>query len=261
MKGTLLSRGRPSFSEPGEAVELKLDAWRAATRLQHEEFELAAALTREFAKQDTCEAPAHVLFPQLLDVVKRFVRDKVVVSAPEKRVDVFLSPYWGFAVERLTEALHPDASEGEAPEVPRYEQGRGAGSTADVDFWTSKKVKEIVKSHLNYVVQDSKWEQSAAFHLDTHPRVVAFVKNQGLGFAIPYLHDGRQHSYIPDFIVRLDNGVSLILETKGHDEKEAVKTQAAHRWVNAVNADGTYGEWRYEIAHDMNAIPVILDEA
>jgi type III restriction enzyme len=34
------------------------------------------------------------------------------------------------------------------------------------------------------VVQDSKWEQSAAYHLDTHPRVVAFVKNQGLGFAI-----------------------------------------------------------------------------
>ena len=85
------------------------------------------------------------------------------------------------------------------------------------------------------------------------------MKNQGLGFAIPYLHDGRQHSYIPDFIVRLDNGVHLILEPKGHDEKEAVKTQAAHRWVNAVNADGAYGEWRYEIVHDMNAIPALLD--
>ena len=102
-------------------------------------------------------------------------------------------------------------------------------------------------------------EQSAAFHLDTHPRVVAFVKNQGLGFAIPYLHEGRQRSHIPDFIVRLGNGVHLILEPKGHDEKEAVKTQAAHRWVNAVSADGTYGEWRYEIVHDMNAIPGLLD--
>lgn len=259
VKSTLLNRGRPSFHEPGASETLTLEAWRAATRLQQQEFEMAATLTREYVKQDTCEAPAHVLFPQLLDVVKRFVRDKVVVSSPEKRVDAFLSPYWGFAVERLTEALHPDASEGEAPEVPRYEQGRGAGSTADVDFWTSKKVKEIEKSHLNYVVQDSKWEQSAAFHLDTHPRVVAFVKNQGLGFAIPYLHDGRQHSYVPDFIVRLDNGVHLILETKGFDEKEAVKTQAAHRWANAVNADGVYGEYRYEIAHDMNAIPALLD--
>jgi type III restriction enzyme len=259
LKATLLNKGRPSFSEPGQAVELNLDAWRASTRLQQEEFELAAALTRQYAQQETCEAPAHVLFPQLLNVVKRFVREKVVVSSPEKRVDVFLSPYWGFAVERLTEALHPDASEGEAPEVPRYEQGRGAGSTSEVDFWTSKKVREIAKSHLNYVVQDSKWEQSAAYHLDTHQRVAAFVKNQGLGFAIPYLHDGRQHSYIPDFIVGLDNGLHLILETKGHDEKEAVKTQAAHRWVNAVNADGSYGEWMYEIVHDMNAVPALLE--
>jgi len=167
---------------------------------------MAASLTREYAQMETCQAPAHVLFPQLLEIVKRFVRDKVIVDAPGKRIDVFLAPYWGFAIERLKEELHPDTSEGEAPEVPRYEQGRGAGSTADVDFWTSKKVRDIAKSHLNYVVQDSKWEQSAAYHLDTHPRVAAFVKNQGLGFAIPYLHNGQQHSYIPDYIVRVEDG-------------------------------------------------------
>ena len=221
---------------------------------------MAASLTREYALMETCQAPAHVLFPQLLEIVKRFVRDKVVVDAPEKRIDVFLAPYWGFAIERLREELHPDTSEGEAPEVPRYESGRGAGSTADVDFWTSKTVKEIKRSHLNYVVQDSKWEQSAAYHLDQHPRVSAFVKNQGLGFAIPYLHNGQLHSYIPDFIVRLDNGVRLVLETKGHDVLEDVKTQAAERWVRAVNAEGSFGEWRYEISHAMNAVPAMVDE-
>jgi hypothetical protein len=30
--------------------------------------------------------------------------------------------------------------------------------------------------------------------------------------------------------------------------------------VNAVNANGAYGEWRYEIVHDMNAIPPLLDQ-
>ena len=145
--------------------------------------------------------------------------------------------------------------------MPRYESGdRRAGSTAEVDFWTSKKVRDVQRSHLNYVVQDSKWEQSAAYHLDQHPRVVAFVKNQGLGFAIPYLHNGQLHNYIPDFIVRLDNGVRLVLETKGHDPLEDVKTQAAERWVRAVNADGSFGEWRYAISHAMNEVPGLIEE-
>jgi type III restriction enzyme len=259
LKGTLLSKGRPSFSEPGESTTLTLDAWRASVRLQQQEFEMAAALTKHYAAQEKCEAPAHVLFPQLLQAVKRFVRDKVEVDSPEKRIDVFLAPYWGFAIERLTEELHPDTSEGEAPEVPRYESGdRRAGATAEVDFWTSKKVRDVQRSHLNYVVQDSKWEQSAAYHLDQHPRVVAFVKNQGLGFAIPYLHNGQLHNYVPDFIVRLDNGVHLVLETKGHDLLEDVKTQAAERWVRAVNAEGSFGEWRYAISHNMNEIQALV---
>jgi type III restriction enzyme len=261
LKATLLTnRGRPTFSEPGKATALNLNAWRERTRLQQEEFEMAASLTEEYVKQDTCQAPAFVLFPQLVQIVKRFVREKVLVSAPEKRIDVFTSPWYGLVIERLIEAIHPDASQGEAPEVPRYESARPEGSTADVDFWTTKSVRDVVKSHLNYVVADSKWENSAAYHLDQHPRVAAFVKNQGLGFAIPYLHAGGGHEYIPDFLVRLDNGVTLILEAKGgRDEKSDVKEQAARRWVAAVNADGRYGEWLYAISRNMNEIPALLE--
>jgi type III restriction enzyme len=163
---------------------------------------------------------------------------------------VFLSPYYGWVVERLVNAIKPDTKSGESPEVPRYELNRGPGSTADVDLWTSRDVREVVQSHLNYVVADTKqWEQSAAYILDTHPSVDAFVKNAGLGFAIPYLHNGQPHDYIPDFIVRLKTNPAMhvILETKGYDELKEVKKQAAERWVNAVNADGSYGEWRYEI--------------
>jgi len=77
-----------------------------------------------------------------------------------------------------------------------------------------------VKSHLNYVVAYTKqWEQSAAYYLDKSNAVDAFMKNSGLGFAIPYLRNGQMHDYVPDFIVRLkaDPVSHLILETKGYD--------------------------------------------
>jgi type III restriction enzyme len=80
-----------------------------------------------------------------------------------------------------------------------------------------------------------------------------------LGFGIPYLHDGDPHDYLPDFVVRLTNGVHAILETKGHDPLEEVKAQAAQRWVDAVNADGRFGEWRYGIVHEVGAVAGVLD--
>jgi type III restriction enzyme len=64
---------------------------------------------------------------------------------------------------------------------------------------------------------------------------------------------------VPDFVIRLDNGVQLILETKGHDPLEEIKSQAARRWVDAVNADGRHGEWRYAVVHEMAAVPVEID--
>ena len=122
------------------------------------------------------------------------------------------------------------------------------GSTAEVDYWTSKDVREVRRCHLNYVVADTaKWEQSAAYLIDTHPAVAAFVKNAGLGFAIPYLDNGQDHDYYPDFLIRLKcaGPCHLILETKGYDPLEEVKRAAAERWVAAVNADGSFGHWRY----------------
>jgi type III restriction enzyme len=167
-------------------------------------------------------------------------------------------------IERLVSEIHPDTSHGEEPELPVYESNRGPGSTADVDFWTSREVREVTKSHLNYVVADTKvWEQAAAYTIDTHPKVEAFVKNAGLGFAIPYLHNGQPHDYVPDFIIRIKGTppVHLILETKGHDDLADIKAQAADRWIKAVNADGRYGAWKYAMVREIGKVKAAIDGA
>jgi type III restriction enzyme len=245
-------------------VRLDLNPYRQGRRLQELTFELAKDLTRDFAAQPQCQAPAHVLFPQFAAIVRRYLHEKVIAAPPADRLDIFLSPYYGWVIERLLEAIRPDAAQGEAPELPLFESGRGPGSTAEVDFWTGREVREVLKSHVNYIVADTQvWEQSAAYMLDTHPKVEAFVKNAGLGFAIPFLYNGQPHDYVPDFIVRLkgEPRVQLILETKGYDELMDVKTQAAERWVKAVNADGRFGLWSYILVRNPAEIPSKIEES
>ena len=254
--------GRPSLTGPGALQRVDLNPFRSGRRIQELVFEMAGDLTREYVKSGFCEAPAHVLFPQLVRIVQKYVDEKVTPIKPAERLDLFLSPYYGWAIERLVESIRPDTSQGEAPEVPRYETSRGHGSTADVDYWTSKDVREVIRSHVNYVVADTtKWEQQAAYILDTHPGVDAFVKNAGLGFAIPYIHNGQPHDYVPDFVVRLktEPAAHLIVETKGFDDLADIKSAAAERWVSAVNADGRMGTWRYTMARKVVDVRRALD--
>ena len=254
--------GRPSLTGPGKLVRVDLNPYRTGKRFQQLAFELARDLTRDYVNQPECEAPAHVLFPQIVQIVERYLKDKVRPIPPADILDVFLSPYYGWVIERLVQAIRPDTSQGETPEIPRYESSRGPGTTSDVDFWTSKEVRPVVKSHLNYVVADSALETRVLMNLDNHEAVNAFVKNAGLGFAIPYFHNGQMHDYVPDYILRL-NSVSLnsiILETKGYDPLTDVKKAAAERWIAAVNSDNKYGRWQYAIAKKPEEVHRIIEE-
>ena len=256
------NKGRFTLRTVGKTVPAGLMEWRAAQRVQKLVFEMATALTRDYISRPDCIVPAHALFPQMRAVVDRYIREKVEPIPPGETIDAGISPYYGWVIEALLAAIHPDKSSGEEPELPVYDK-RGDGSTANVDFWTSRDVREVEHSHLNYVVADTaKWEQSAAYFIDTHKLVDAFVKNSGLGFTIPYFHNGQDHDYVPDFIVRLktEPAIHLILEVKGYDELKEVKAAAAHRWVRAVNADGSGGRWSYRMVLRPTDVPKCITD-
>lgn len=250
MKGFAVAEGGGvTLDGPGRIDEVNLHEFRSARRLQELVFDFARALTRELRLSGICELSAHVVFPQCVEIVERYLLEKVEVHPPADRKDLFLAPYYGWLLERLRENIHGDVEAGDLPELPRYETTRSPGSTKDVSFWTAREVRGCRRSHLNLIVCDTaKWEQSTAYYLDKHPLVEAFARNAGLGLTIPYLHDGEAHDYVPDFVARIRSGesiVNLIVETKGYDPLAETKRAAAERWVAAVNADGKHGNWKY----------------
>lgn len=272
MKGLSLdSAGRAGAALPGTAREITMAPYFQGMRLQRGVFQMAAALTANYSAQRDCAVPRHVLFPQLQQICEKYVRDYLVVPPAAQRIDVFQAPYYTWAVEILLQQIRPDTEAGEGAELPRFESGHEEGSTSDVDFWTSKDVRATTKSHVNYVVADTTaWEQQAAFYIDRHPAVLAFVKNAGLKFMIPYMNNGEMHDFVPDFLVRMrpphsvgetGSDLNLVLETKGYDPLREVKEAAAVRWVNAVNADGRFGTWLFRMANSVADVSYILSEA
>jgi len=255
--------GRPSIFAPGGLTNVSLQEFRAKHRVQALVFDMARDLTRAYVQQATCQAPAHVLFPQIVRMVERYVAEKVRPEAPAQTIDTFISPYYGWVIERLVGAIKPDAAGGEAPELPDIERDR-PGRTGDINAWTGREVYIVKHSHVNAVVADTQqWEQSAAYHIDTHPAVAAFVKNFGLNFTIPYFDNGQDHDYLPDFLIRL-KGVPkrhLIVEIKGADwdGKTEIKKAAALRWCEAVNAAGTFGRWDYALVRKVGDVIGVLD--
>jgi type III restriction enzyme len=125
-----------------------------------------------------------------------------------------------------------------------------------VDFHTTKPVYPVNRCHLNAMVAGTKkWEQSAGFLIDSHPGVNKWVKNERLGFFIPYRNKGLPARYIPDFIVETDKALNVIVEIKGQVTDNAdAKAKAALRWVNAVNRLGQHGTWHYLLMTDPGAL-------
>jgi len=102
---------------------------------------------------------------------------------------------------------------------------------------------------------------------ESHPQVKAYVKNHNLGLEVPYCYGSETRTYLPDFIVLVDDGhddpLRLIVEIKGYRREDAkIKKETMETyWVPGVNNLGKYGRWAfaeltdfYQIQTDFEAV-------
>ncbi len=250
----------------GESEEVDLDQIRGA-RTQTVAFALADELTRrKFAAHDGVPRPW--LFPRLVEISRQWL-DECVTTAPSvTKGCLLLAQPCAEAAEKIYGAIVRFGEEQDRIQhvMPIIRVFDPQGSTDEVSFLTRKVVMDPPpeKSHLNHVVLDgprgNTWEEGLAQHLERDERVLAYVKNERLGFTIPYTHKGRSHDYVPDFLVRLkprdekDELRTLIVEVSGGQKSpgptKAKAETAKDQWCAAVNNWGQHGRWGYVEVHD-----------
>jgi type III restriction enzyme len=161
--------------------------------------------------------------------------------------------------ERIGAAIR--TGEGVERFLPALDEYQPIDSTEFKNFNSpTDKCVPTQKSHISHAMCDSGLERKICAVLDRDDNVVSWVKNHKLYLEIPYQYFGNTYRYRPDFIVRLSNGKTLLVEGKGvATEQDDAKTTAARRWVQAVNNWGQLGIWDYELVFDANDLPEVLE--
>jgi len=244
----------------GETEDQTLDRVRDA-REQEVAYELAALLVRDhFTAHDGVARPW--LFPWLVALSREWLHDHVTVDPDAFIGMLLLREGTHVAAERLTRGIHWVQGNRTPRLLPVLRAFDPEGSTDDVSFFTRKVVIDATKSHVNRVVLDgggggNTWEQIMAMACEADADVAAYVKNDHLGFTIPYVHEGRTYQYVPDFLVRLvqrpdDEIRTLVVEVSGGQKRvhspgsvQAKADTARNQWCAAVNNHGGFGRWGF----------------
>ena len=65
--------------------------------------------------------------------------------------------------------------------------------------------------------------------------------------------------YLPDFLIRLAGGTTLVLEVKGMPtERDDSKWTYLQDWITAVNTHGGFGRWAFAVLTPDNDLPRII---
>jgi type III restriction enzyme len=250
--------GKPDVSKINR---IELERLAREFRTQRIVFETARDVFDQM--KHTWRGSREVLLAQLVRIVERFIAsDRIAISPPlfyedELRRRLIITLNMSRVVQHVWEAVRYENTEGLTPVFDRDHPIR---STGEMRTWyTGKPCERTRRSHINVCVYDSTWEASDAFVLDDSDTVSAWVKNDHLGFEVLYVYRGVVRKYRPDFLVRLENGDMLVLETKGQNtDQDRVKLRYLDEWTEAVSSHGGFGRWRSAVARNPGEIRDIL---
>jgi type III restriction enzyme len=223
-------------------------------RLHEIDFRLAAQILETYFK-DAEGSTKPWFFPQLLKLVREWREEHLFCKDNTFPQMVLITAFAHTAAEKIYQAI-VSATPEEKVLMPILRPYEALGSTRYVDFDTARDVYRTRedKCHVSHVVLDSTWEAKLAQVLeDEMDEVVHYVKNFQLGFTIPYTYNGEDRSYLPDYIIRIDDGhgrddlLNLVLEVSGEARKDkAAKVEAARNlWIPAINNHGGFGRWAF----------------
>jgi len=207
--------------------------------------------------RDPGQEPQLHLFGQLKRITREWLDNWLVCKGDTYPAQLMYKQLADLACERITAAI-TRAEMDSSPVRALPDPYNPAGSTRHVSFNTSKQSRwETIgpppKCQINWVVLDSDWEAEFCRVAEAHPNVKAYVKNHNLGLEVPYRYLAETRRYIPDFILRIDDGrgeddlLNLIVEIKGYrgeDAKEKKATMDTY-WIPGVNQLGSYGRWAF----------------
>ena len=216
------------------------------------------------------------LFPQLVRLCVEWIDLHVTVEPGYSFDSLRLTEAQADLADRVYGSLTSVTGERRPRMRPLLRAFDPVGHTGAVLFATRKTLVATEKSEVSHVTLDGKdgntWEQILALECERPgARIAAYVKNDHLGFTIPYIHKGKAHAYIPDFLLRLERAEgedfdrTLIVEVSGGLKSPGpthVKADTARNsWCTSVNNHGGFGRWGYLEVTTMAGVRETLREA
>ncbi|HTE48382.1 MAG TPA: DEAD/DEAH box helicase family protein [Candidatus Paceibacterota bacterium] len=201
-------------------------------------------------------------FQQIYKIVSEYINEKIEIDADKKNYDVYRNILINLSTSRIASIIkHAINLNQNSKSYPISDPVNKFKTTTVMTPWSTTRktyTSADMKCHISHLVEDSRWENIGKLLDYEVDDLESWVKNDHLGFTIPYIHKGLLRSYFPDFILRFKGNKYLMLEIKGKErEQDKTKWESAELWCDALNNDkASWGEWKFRAIKNK---PIIKD--